>query len=141
MSRVIAYRTAFELYEELVQLGVPRDKIGLADMTYLLPSKDWLIGTAGPAFAQWVSKLAGPYVEQRFDCDDFSLFAATFMRILHRDSTKEKSGIAFGIVWEAGIAHAYCIARHEDGWAAYEPQEKFEPRRLPQWPSVAWIYM
>lgn len=135
------YVTGFDLAAELSRLGVSRSKMLFSDAHYVMPTEAWIKAVAGPALKRWTDQLTIGWTSERYDCDDFALLAKALVSLWHNDSTKEKMGITFGIVWEAGLGHAYNLVRHKDGWKAYEPQNGLKERALPQWQSVVFLYL
>jgi len=76
--------------------GIPTNILDLRDRAYSIPSLSWVNG----AFAREQFKRRRKYVDEAWDCEDFTDEAACIARRLHADNParKAKAGLAFGSV-------------------------------------------
>ncbi len=103
----------------------------IADRSYALPSKRWVVGDYFEAlWAFQHALMVGKWKEEENDCDDFARMAAAFAQLLHhRTIDKDKAtALAIGELWfqqAPGVGHAINIAvcgRHPDDVFVFEPQ-------------------
>ena len=122
--------TRTTLFRLLLDRGVAGEAILLADDRYAVLSETDVTDRLAPNFTSLLSQLGFQYAEDRRDCDDFARLAAAWAGFLHGEQQRTppiQSGLAFGEVWCALKAHAFCFAVHGSDATKlvitfYEPQ-------------------
>lgn len=80
-------------------IGLTESNITLMDSCYSFPTLNWVETTFADAFrANLNAKDMWAYVAERNDCNQFALQAWADARAMHVRSTKNKSGLAFGMM-------------------------------------------
>jgi len=107
--------TRTTLYRLLLDRGVAGEAILLADDGYTVLSETDVTYRLAPAFSNLLAQLGFKYETERRDCDDFARLAAAWAGFLHGEQKRTppmQSGLAFGEVWCALKAHAFCFGVH-----------------------------
>jgi hypothetical protein len=107
----------------------------LPDLEYALPTEDSIreFGGRFRDFLESSGLLA--YAEERNDCDDYALHAASFAKIDHSRHFLGEQALAFGIAWIATdtMVHAVNLAVHLKDGQPYlklcEPQATWNDRK------------
>lgn len=119
---------SLQIRELFADLGVPGSAVFLGDDVYALLDEADISARLALNFNDLLAQLGFKYETERRDCDDFARLAAAWAGYLHGEQTDAgDSGLAFGEVWCAAKAHAFCFAVHRSDAEVlylrfYEPQ-------------------
>ena len=120
----------------LFDLGVDFNRCNLvmADDRYVLPARDWFVGTFAHSLRQLMDGLNFRYLEGAQDCDDFARFAAAYAQLLLGNTMDRPAGAGLAVAefWFQSRAggHAIVAALVHDlegfGLVFMEPQDGSE---------------
>lgn len=86
-----------------------------ADEQYLCPSRDWILNSFAPAFAQFKRSIGLTLPDglvwraEKFDCDNFTRLAASYADFMHCAQSGPDAGLAFGEFWYTASFGAHAI--------------------------------
>lgn len=111
----------------LATAGIPITSIRVADSRYAKPTRKWLLEDFPPYYRATLKNLAGggEYVEEQWDCDDYSDEFVCCARRAYKRTVRLRAGLAVGRMWFTASAgrHSICVALVERNRVIFvEPQ-------------------